>query len=115
MKKFFVLFGIPAADMVEWAKKPEAERKPLEQKLMQEWNQWMNNHESFFVEKGGPLGKTKRVTGTGVADVKNDWNWHCIVQANSLEEAAQTFADHPQTKTIPSAYIEIMDMPQMGM
>jgi hypothetical protein len=115
MKKFFVLFGIPAADMVEWAKTPEAERKAAEQKLMQEWKAWMAAHESFFVDKGGPLGKNIRVTKDGAKPTANDLNWWAVVQANSQEEAAQTFVGHPQVSTIGTAYIEVMPMPEMGM
>ena len=115
MKKFFILFGIPVADIDEWMKKPEAERKGMEQDLMQQWNAWMTAHEAMFVNKGGPLGKNKRATGKGVADVRNDLNWYAIVQGASHDEVANMFADHPQVIAIPSAYIQIMEMPERGM
>lgn len=115
MKKFFVLYGIPVKDLDEWMAKPEEERKAGEKGLMENWQAWADEHKAMFVDPGKPLGKTKRATGSGVTDVRNDYNWYAIVEGNSHEEVAAIFATHPQLKDIPSAYIEIMTMRDAGM
>lgn len=116
MKKFFVLFGIPAAAIQEWMTTvDEATRKEQTEKLMHDWNEWMAAHEDVIVDKGLPLGKTKRVDANGVSDGKNDLNWYLIVEAESHEAAADMFKDHPHIVQIPSAYAEVMGTQGMGM
>lgn len=108
MKKFFVLFGIPAAAVQDWmANVDEAKRKEQSDDLMQKWQEWMTTHESVIVDKGLPLGKTKRITADGVSDVKNDLNWYLVVEAESPEAAAEMFVGHPHL-AIPSSFVEVM-------
>ncbi len=109
MKKFFVTFNIPAAAIQEWMSTvDEATRKEQSGKMMQDWQTWMTAHESSVLDKGLPLGKTKRVTKDGVEDIKNDLNWYLVIEAESHEAAADMFRGHPHLE-IPSSYVEIMD------
>src|SRR5262245_38139583 len=96
MKKFFALFQIPASVVEDWKKntKPD-EMKAASQKMMNDWEKWMKAHEKVLVDKGAPLGKTKRVNSQGIADIRNDLNWYSIVEAESHEAAAKIFADNP--------------------
>jgi hypothetical protein len=115
--KFVATFSIPAAAIQDWQKSvDEAERNEQTQKMMVEWQQWMDTHASAIIDKGLPLGKTKRVTAEGVADIRNDLNWYMVIEAESHDAAAEMFRTHPHVVTIPTAYIEIMDasrsMPQ---
>jgi hypothetical protein len=115
MKKFFVTFSIPAAAIQEWMTKvDEATRKQQSDEMMQSWKQWMETHAAQILDKGLPLGKTKRVTKDGVADTKNDLNWYLVIEAESHEAAADLLKDHPHLH-IPSAYIEVMDASRPGM
>jgi hypothetical protein len=113
MKEFLVLFAIPAASVDAWVETPEAQRKEAEQKVMSEWKAWMEAHKDSFLEIGRPVGKTKLVTQSGIADTRNDLNWYCIVQANSHDEAAKLFVGHPHLQ-IPTSRIEIMELPERG-
>jgi len=109
MKKFFVTFSIPAAAIQQWMTKvDEATRKEQSDEMMQSWKKWVEEHANVIVDKGLPIGKTKRVTESGVADTKNDLNWYLVVEADSHEAAAELFKDHPHLH-IPGAYIEVMD------
>jgi hypothetical protein len=115
MKNFFVLFCVSASAAAEWmANVDEATRKEQSDKLMSDWRTWFASHESVIVDKGGPLGKTKRVSAGGVEDMKNDLNYRITVSAESHEAAADLFKDHPHL-TIPNAYIEVMDASMPGM
>lgn len=115
MKKFFVLFCIPAAAIQEWmATVDEATRKEQSDKMMREWQDWVTAHEGSIVDKGLPLGKTKRVTAEGIADAKNDLNWYLVVEAESHEAAAELFKGHPHLQ-IPTSYIEVLDASRQGM
>ncbi len=115
MKKFVVTFSIPAASIQEWmANVDETTRKEQSEKMMHDWQAWMTSHESSILDKGLPLGKTKRVTKDGVEDTKNDLNWYLVIEAESHEAAAEMFRNHPHLE-IPTSYIEIMDASRPGM
>jgi hypothetical protein len=109
MNKYFVLFCIPAQAIQDWmASIDETTRKEQTEKMMNDWNAWITDHESAILDKGLPIGKTKRVSSEGITDTKNDLNWYLVVQADSHDAAAELFKDHPHLQ-IPTAYIEVMD------
>jgi len=101
----------PVATIEEWMKKPEAERKEAETKMKTEWDAWMAAHTDTILNTIS-LGKTKRVSASGVEDVKNDMMMSSYVQGESAEAVAEIFKDHPHF-IIPGATIEIMETRQM--
>ena len=115
MKKFFVLFCIPAAAIDTWMKEvSEEERKKQSGEMMQAWQKWMKEHKGSIIEEGLPVGKTKRVTKEGAADFRNDVNWFLVVEAPSHEEAVAMFKGHPHLD-IPTAYIDVSVASRVGM
>jgi hypothetical protein len=113
MKRFFVLFEIPAGTVDEWRKTTASDQaEAASAEMMAAWSKWMADHRAKLRDTGGPLGKTKRVTSSGIEDVRNDLNYYVIVEADSHEAAARLFATHPHLR-IPTSRIEIMEMPEM--
>ena len=106
MNQFLVMYLAPVATLDEWMKKPEAERKDDEKKMMEEWNVWMAAH-SDLIKETNAAGKTKKVTADGVQDHRNDLMLYSIVEAESHEAAAKAFEGHPHFG-IPGATIEVM-------
>jgi hypothetical protein len=94
--------------MAAWMAMPEAERKAKEQEGIAAWGAWMQKHHDVLAFAGGPLGKTKRVSGTGVADVSNQMGGFVVVRAESHEAAAKLFEKHPQFAIFPGEAVEIM-------
>jgi hypothetical protein len=116
MNKYFVLFSVPAATMADWAKtvSPE-ERKKQSDQMMKDWGAWQKKHAAHIKDNGMPLGKTKRVTKGGkVADIKNDLNYYIIIEAESHDAAAEVIKDNPHFM-IPDSYVDVMEIPHMGM
>ena len=101
----------PAAVMQEWMQKPEAERKEAEGKMKADWDAWMAAHPDVVL-KTIALGKTKRVSTSGVEDVKNDMMLSSYVEGESAEAVAGFFTDHPHLG-IPGATIEVMETRSM--
>ncbi|MGA7180134.1 MAG: hypothetical protein WBX11_11160 [Thiobacillaceae bacterium] len=108
LKKFLVLYLIPAPVMDEWAKTNPEKRKVAEEKMRAAWGEWMATHSKMFVSTEA-AGKTKQVTSTGVSDTRNDIMLYSIVEAESHEAAAKSFANHPHLQ-IPQSSIEIMEI-----
>ena len=115
MAKYIVLYRVPVATMEKWKgeTKPE-EMKAQGEKLGKDMMAWMQKHEGSFADRGIPLGKTKTVTVEDVKDARNDLNYMQIVEAASHEEAAKLFIDNPHLQ-IPTSYIDVMEVPHMGL
>lgn len=112
MKKFMAVFtGSPAA-MEGYAKRfpTEEARKANDRKGMDAWTQWAQKHGASMVDGGGPLGRTKRVTKDGIADVRNNLAAYTVVQAESQEAAAKMFLGHPHFAIFPGDGVEIMEI-----
>ena len=119
MKRFMAVFtGNPTA-FEDYRKRfaSEEERNANDQKGMAAWFAWTEKHAGSIVEGGGPLGRTKRVTKDGIADVRNNLAAFTIVEAESQEAAAKMFVGHPHFTIFPGDGVEIMEclpIPQRG-
>ena len=92
-----------------WFALPEAERKAKEKEGIAAWGAWMGKHQSVIVgQEGGPLGKTKKVSATGIEDIRNNLGGFVVVKADSHEEAAKLFLDHPHFTVFPGEAVEVM-------
>ncbi|MCK1535963.1 MULTISPECIES: hypothetical protein [unclassified Bradyrhizobium] len=91
-----------------WNAMPEAERKAKEQEGMAEWKGWVEKHQGAIEAMGGPLGKTKKVDGKGIADIANEMGAFTVVRAASHEAAAKMFENHPHFTIFPGERVEIM-------
>jgi len=91
-----------------WMAMSDAERKAKEQEGMAGWKAWMEKHHAAIVYQGGPLGKTKRISGNGVADISNALGAFLIVRASSHEAAAEMFEGHPHFAIFPGEAVEVM-------
>jgi len=115
MKRFLVTYLAPTSVIEDWKKTDPEKRKVAEEKMKSDWQKWMSDHVGIFVDKGAGVGKTRRVTGQGSADGRNDIMLYAIVEAESHEAASKMFEDHPHLG-IPNASIEIMEIhPLPGM
>ena len=112
MKKFMAVFtGSPGA-FESYAKRfpNEDARKANDRKGLEAWHKWVDDHKGSIVDGGGPLGKTKRVSKDGVADVRNNLAGYTVLEAESQEAAAKLFANHPHFAIFPGDGVEIMEI-----
>lgn len=94
--------------MKEWMALPEAERKAREKEGIAAWKAWVEKHHAAIVGMGGPLGKTKKVSASGIEDISNLISGYSVVRADSHEAAAKLFENHPHFTNFPGDSIEIM-------
>ncbi|MBK7976368.1 MAG: hypothetical protein IPK07_24890 [Deltaproteobacteria bacterium] len=79
------------------------------------WHAWVESHKDVVTEMGGPLGKTKSVGPSGIADIRNAMSGFTIVKAESHEAAAKLFENHPHFSIFPGDAVEVMEiMPVPG-
>jgi hypothetical protein len=91
-----------------WDALSEAERRAKQRDGMAAWKAWVERHQGAIVGMGGPLGKTKKVTEGGIADISNELAAFTVVRAESHEAAAKLFETHPHFTIFPGEAVEIM-------
>ena len=77
---------------------------------MAAWTKWMSDHAKSVVDSGGPLGKTLKVSKSGIAKTSNSLAGYVIVEAESQEAAAKMFEGHPHFAIFPGDGVEVMQV-----
>ena len=99
-----------------WEALSEADRKVKEQEGIAAWYTWVETHKASISAMGGPLGKTKKVSAQGIADIVNEMGAFTVVSATSHDDAAKMFEGHPHFTIFPGERVEIMPvLPIPGM
>ena len=106
MKKFMAVYTGSATPEQRAAMQADEKRM---QAGMEAWRKWMQDHSAALLDTGGPLGKTKRVDGSGIADTSNNLAAYVIVEAETHEDAARMFESHPHFAIFPGDGVEIME------
>jgi hypothetical protein len=96
-----------------WDAMPESERRAKEQEGIAAWRAWVNRNQAAIVTNGGPLGKTKRISSNGIADVSNDLGAFTVVRADSHDAAVKLFEKHPHFTIFPGDAVEVMPLLQI--
>jgi hypothetical protein len=109
MKNYLAIFTGSPAGMEAWKALDADTRAAREKEGMAAWGRWMTDHADAVVHAGSPLGKTKRVSCDGIADIRNQMAAWTVVQADSQEAAAQLFEGHPHFAIFPGDGIEVME------
>lgn len=91
-----------------WDALPDDQRQAREQEGMAAWGAWVEANHDAIVDNGGPLGRTKRISRDGVADISNDLAVYMVVRAASHDAAAALFEDHPHFSIFPGEAVEVM-------
>ena len=91
-----------------WDALSPPERRAKEQEGMAAWKAWAEKHQAAVVTMGGPLGKTKKASADGIADISNQLAAFTVVRAESHEAAAKMFQNHPHFAIFPGDSVEIM-------
>lgn len=111
MKNFLAIYtgSASSAERAAWDRLSEEERGRRQAAGMKAWMEWVERHRADIVEGGGPLGKTKRITATGISDIRNNMAAYVIVRAESQEAAARLFERHPHFAIFPGDGVEVME------
>jgi len=111
MKNFLVVFlgSAEGESYQRWQALPETEREVQMTRGMQAWQGWMQKHAEHVVDPGGPLSKTLRILPGGISPCSNALCGYMIVRANTQQDAAQLFVDHPHFTIFPGEAVEVME------
>lgn len=105
---YLAVFTGSKAGRASWDALPEAERKAKEREGIAAWKAWVDQHQAAIEKIGGPLGKTKKVSKSGIEDISNQMAAFSVVRADSHEAAAKMFEKHPHFMIFPGDAVEVM-------
>ncbi|MDI3260531.1 MAG: hypothetical protein QJR02_12655 [Sinobacteraceae bacterium] len=111
MKTFLAVFiGTPEVRQRSgWDSLSAAQRQERERAGIEAWHHWVKANQAAIVDGGSPLGKTKRVSAAGIADIRNALTGYTVVRAATHDAAARLFAQHPHFTIFPGDCVEIME------
>ena len=112
MKTFLALFtcAVNSKNHEAWKQlAPQVRQDRMEEgtRALEQWNEKYRNR---IVFDGGSLGEsTKIVDNTGIQDVPSRMGAFLVVQADSHDEAAAIFKEHPHFASFPGDGVEILE------
>lgn len=116
MKKFLAIYLGTAEAMAKYKAMHEEMKKEKDMAGMDAWKKWVMDNKASITDMGSPLGKTKRITKEGIMDIRNDLGAWTVVEAETHEDAAKLFVNHPHFTIFPGEAVEVMEcLPMPGM
>lgn len=100
--------GPDSPAMARWAQLTDAEKAERQQQGIKAWNDWVDVHAAAIVTLGGPLGPVTEISDAGVRSSHNRLSGFSVISADSPEEAAALFENHPHFSLFPGDGVEIM-------
>ena len=116
MKTYLAIYTGSPSGMDAWKSMDATQRAAKEKAGMEAWKAWAMTHQPSIVDPGNPLGKTKRISTDGIADIRNTMAAYTLVRADSHEAAAKLFEGHPHFTIFPGDAVEVMEclpLPEM--
>src|SRR5688572_29309293 len=108
MPYFLAVYTMQPEAVAAFRRLPEAEQKRIDAIGLKQWTEWEAAHAASLPNRGGMVGRTKRVTRDGISDAKNAFCGYVVVEADSIEAAARLFENHPHFTVFPGDGVDIM-------
>ena len=112
MKNFLAIYTCAenSKNHQAWMKLDAQTQKERFAKGMAAKEQWAAKYKNQVVYEGAPLGeKTKKVDAQGIHDAPSLMGNFMVVQAESHEEAAKMFLEHPHFHLFPGDGVDILE------
>ena len=108
MPRFVAVYTMTAEDFAAFRARPRSEQDAIDAAGLKAWGEWRSRNAAAIVAPDVMVGKTKRVTRSGVSDAHNQIAGFLIVEAADLAAAASLFQDHPHLTVFPGDAIDVM-------
>lgn len=108
MPRFVAIYTIAPEDIAAFRARPKSEQDAIDTAGLKAWEAWRTRNASAIVATDVMVGKTRRVTKTGIVDARNQIAGFLIVEATDIAAAAGLFLDHPHITVFPGDGIDIM-------
>ncbi len=108
MPRFLAVYTMKPEDLASFRNLPKAQQDEVDAVGVPQWVAWERRNAAFFLDRGGMVGKTTRVTKDGVVEAVNPFCGYLVVEAETADAAARLFQDHPHFTIFPGDGVDIM-------
>ena len=108
MPRFLAVYTMKPEDVARFRRLPKAEQDEVDAAGLKQWLEWEARHSASILDSGGMVGKTRRVTREGIADAVNPFCGYIVVEAETIDEAARLFENHPHFAVFPGDGVDVM-------
>ena len=108
MPRFVAVYTMKPEDLAAFRARPKSEQEAIDKAGLKAWKEWDKRNAAAIVATDVMVGKTRRVTKSGMADMQNQIAGFLVVEAADLAAAAALFQDHPHITIFPGDGIDVM-------
>ncbi len=108
MPRFVAVYTMKPEDVAAFRARPKSEQEAIDKVGLRAWEEWRKRNASAIIATDVMVGKTSRITKSGIADAQNQIAGFLIVEAADIAAAADLFQDHPHITVFPGDGIDIM-------
>ena len=108
MPRFLAVYTMRPEDLGAFLARPKAEQDAIDAVGLKAWEDWRERNAAAIVATDVMVGRTTRVTRSGIADAQNQIAGFLIVEAADIAAAAGLFQDHPHITVFPGDGIDVM-------
>jgi hypothetical protein len=108
MPRFVAIYTMKPEDVATFRARPKPEQEAIDKVGLKAWEEWRKRNAAAIVATDVMVGKTRRVTKSGIADAQNQIAGFLIVEAVDIAAAAGLFQDHPHITVFPGDGIDVM-------
>lgn len=108
MPRFVAVYTVKPEDIAAFRSLPKSEQEAIDATGLKAWVEWGKRNGPAIVATDVMVGKTMRVTKSGVTDAQNQIAGFVIVEADDMTAAANLFRNHPHIIIFPGDGIDIM-------
>ena len=106
--RFVAVYTMRPEDLAAFRARPKSEQEAIDKVGLKAWEEWCKRNAAAIVATDVMVGKTRRVTKSGIADAQNQIVGFLIVEAADIAAAAGLFQDHPHITVFPGDGIDVM-------
>jgi hypothetical protein len=108
MPRFVAVYTMKPEDLAAFRARPKSEQKSIDKVGLEAWEAWSRRNAAAIVATDVMVGRTRRVTKSGIAEAQNQIAGFLIVEAADITAAAGLFQDHPHITVFPGESIDVM-------
>jgi hypothetical protein len=108
MPRFLAVYTMKPEKIAHFRSLPKSEQDAIDTVGLKQWTDWERRNAASFLDRGGMVGRTTRVTKDGTAGAANDLCGYIVVEAETIEAAARLFENHPHFAVFPGDAVDIM-------
>jgi hypothetical protein len=108
MPRFVAVYTMQPEDVAAFRARPKSQQEAINEAGLRAWEAWNKRNAAAIVATDVMVGKTRRVTKTGIVDAHNQIAGFLVVEAADIAAAASLFQDHPHITIFPGDGIDVM-------